>query len=453
MRQHRHTWRLGPLKPFNAIHAMKPRTSAFLDLEHKPSRPTTPPRRRYLFIHQNFPGQFVHVARALAAQGHEVLGLGVTPRPVEGVQVLRYRPQALKTPSHVVLVRDFEAKLMRGMACAQAMGKLADGGWTPDLVIAHPGWGEALFCKDIWPDARLMVFSEFYYAARGSDFDFDPEFYRENRSARSLLRLKNTALIHALSAADAAYAPTEWQRRQVPLEYRGKVRIVHDGIDTGRARPDPDARFSLPDKGLQFKPGDEVLTFINRNLEPYRGFHIFMRVLPAILAARPHAHCVLVGGDEVSYGAKPSGGGTWREALLKEVGGQLPMDRVHFVGTLPYARYLALLQVSRCHVYLTYPFVLSWSCLEAMSAGCVVVASRTAPVEEVMAHGVNGLLFDFFDAGALADTVVAVLADPAAHAHLGHAARQAMLARFDLATRCLPELLALVEEASGQVQA
>jgi glycosyltransferase involved in cell wall biosynthesis len=409
--------------------------------------PPRPGQRRFLFIHQNFPAQFVHVAAALAAQGHEVVALAITPKPVPGVRVVTYKPSPLKTSSELKMAQDFETKLVRGLACAHTMQQLAKIGFVPDVIIAHSGWGEALFCKDVWPDARLVVFSEFYYSTRGSDYAFDPEFSQDTPVARSALRLKNTALMHALSAADAAYAPTQWQRDQVPEEYRSKVRVIHDGINTRVVKPDPASAFKLPASGATFTAKDEILTFVNRNLEPYRGFHIFMRALPAILRTRPHAQCVIVGGDDVSYGRKPAGGGTWRDVMLKEVGANLPLHRVHFTGNLPYADYLRLLQVSSCHVYLTYPFVLSWSCLEAMSAGCVVVGGRTAPVEEVIEHGVNGVLTNFFDVPALSAAVVDVLDRPQAYAHLRTAARATVEKRFDLQARCLPRLLNLIDEA------
>ena len=171
-----------------------------------------------------------------------------------------------------------------------------------------------------------------------------------------------------------------------------------------------------------------------------------MRALPAILQQRPNAQVLIVGRDEVSYGSMPKNGKNWREVMLAEVGSQLPLERVHFLGGLPYADYLRLLQVSSCHVYLTYPFVLSWSCLEAMAAECVLVASSTPPVKEVIEHGKNGLLFDFFDTAALTRQVVAVLGNRPAFKHLGQQARQDVINRYDLQTRCLPELLKLVTQ-------
>lgn len=401
-------------------------------------------RRRILFIHQNFPGQFGHLSRHLAELGHEVVALGVQPRAVPGVRVLRHAPKAPPQPSHVTPVRDFEVKVVRGLSAAGALQALRAEGFVPDTIVAHPGWGEALFCRDIFPESRLLMFAEFFYSAEGADFGFDPEFGRPGLPARVALRLKNTALMHALLAADGGYVPTVWQQRQIPEPFRDRYEVIFDGIDTTLVAPDPRASVQLQRDGLRLAAGDEILTFVNRNLEPYRGFHIFMRALPDILAARPGARVLIVGRDDVSYGSKPAGGGTWREVMLREVGDRLPMDRVHFLGPLPYADYLRVLQISACHVYLTYPFVLSWSCVEAMSAGCTLVASATPPVREFIDDGVHGRLFDFFDTRALTDTVVDVLARPAEHRALGQAARARVVESYDLRRVCLPRQRALV---------
>ena len=219
---------------------------------------------------------------------------------------------------------------------------------------------------------------------------------------------------------------------------------MFDGIDTTIAKPDDSVQFTLARQGIRVSKGDEVITFVNRNLEPYRGFHVFMRALVPLLAARPSARCLIVGRDEVSYGSRPPGGGGWRAHMLKELGEQLPMDRVHFLGGLPYEQYLKVLQVSACHVYLTYPFVLSWSCLEAMSVACPLVASDTGPVREVVRDCENGRLVDFFNPRQIADTVGAILADPAQAREMGVRARQSVIERFDLRSRCLEGQLQII---------
>ena len=401
-------------------------------------------QRKFLFIHQNFPGQFVHMAAELVRLGHEVVALGIKGRGVPGVRWLRYAPKVPARVSDVPEARDFETKIVRGLACAQAMAQLQTEGFVPDTIVAHPGWGESLFCKDVWPTARLIMFAEFFYSASGADYNFDPEFAHDSLSGRARLRLKNSVHLQALHAADAVYSPTHWQRSQLPPEYQAKTSVIFDGIDTRTVAPQPQASIHLRRDKLTLTAADEVLTFVNRNLEPYRGFHVFMRALPDILQQRPQAHCLIVGEDDVSYGTPPKAGGTWREVMLAEVGHRLPMERVHFLGRLAYADYLRVIQISSCHVYLTYPFVLSWSCLEAMSAGRVVVASNTGPVQEVIQHGVNGLLFDFFDTEALASQVVSVLAAPVNFSHLGRQARETVLEKYDLPTRCLPQLLGIL---------
>ncbi|MFI5326032.1 MAG: glycosyltransferase [Candidatus Rokuibacteriota bacterium] len=395
-----------------------------------------------LFVHQNFPGQFKYLAPHLAAAGHRVHALTIEGRGAPGVHVHRYKPGRGTSRETHAWTQDFETKVIRGEACAMAAERLKKQGFTPDLIVANPGWGESLFLPDVWPGTPLLALIEFYYAAHGLDFDFDPEFYVPDLAHDAKLRAKNAHLLMTLEDMTWGLSPTHFQRSTVPDAYQDRVSVVFDGIDTGVVRPDPAATLTL--RGRELRPGAEVVTFVNRNLEPYRGYHVFMRALPEILRRRPQAVALIVGNDQVSYGpAAPSS--TWKQIFLDEVKSRLDLSRVHFLGWLPYEKYLRVLQLSACHVYLTYPFVLGWSCVEAMSAGCLVVGSATAPVEEVVDHEKNGLLVDFADVDALTDTVVEGLAHPKRHAALRAAARRTVLERYDLATACLPEQVKLIE--------
>ena len=411
--------------------------------------------RRVLFIHQNFPAQFVHLAAELVRQGAEVKALAIQGSPLAGVDFRRYAVSAESRLPKSHPASDVEVKAVRGLACAAAMRQLAAEGFRPDLVMAHPGWGEALFCKDIWPQAPLVAYGEFYYRADGSDYGFDPEFSRPTVESRMQLRMRNTALLHAYECADAILCPTPWQKSCLPQQLQSKAVVIFDGIDTGVVRPDPTASVKLTRLRRLVRPSDSVLTFVNRNLEPYRGFHTFMRALPEILAANPDTRCVIVGEDSVSYGSPPERHKTWREAMLAEVGERLPMDRVHFVGRVKYADYLQLLQVSTCHVYLTYPFVLSWSCIEALAAGCRGVAADTQPVGGGITHGVNGRLTGFFDVPGLAARVTEVLRDRTRFDPLAEAAVSQARAKYDLEGVCKPAQLLWLKslvERDGVVQ-
>jgi glycosyltransferase involved in cell wall biosynthesis len=262
------------------------------------------------------------------------------------------------------------------------------------------------------------------------------------------MRLKNLNNLLHFDIADAGLSPTHWQASTFPLPFRDRITVVHDGIDTEAVRPDPNVTITLGN-GLALSRNDEVVTFVNRNLEPYRGYHTFMRALPSLLRQRPNAQVLIVGGDSVSYGAKPAGDSTWKTIFANEVRPQISdadWARVHFLGNLPYQQFIPLLQLSTVHVYLTYPFVLSWSLLEAMSAGCAIVASDTAPLREAIRHNETGLLVDFFDANALAEHVGALLADTQTRKKLGENARTFARAHYDLKTQCLPGQIAWVEQ-------
>jgi glycosyltransferase involved in cell wall biosynthesis len=406
-----------------------------------------------LFVHQNFPGQFRHSAAALAADArNKVVALCINPPgyPTPGVTVLRYTVQRKPATGISPYLADMESKVLRAEAVAAAALELKRKGFSPDVMVVHPGWGEQLFLKDIWPEARMLGFMEFFYRSEGLDTNFDPEFAADGPVSRMRTRAKTFNLTMGMELADWCYSPTHWQRSALPAVYQARTSVIFDGIDTGFIIPDASAVFTLPD-GRSVRHGDEVLTFVNRNLEPYRGFHVFMRALPAIQKARPAAITLIVGGDDVSYGSKPQGGGSWKEVLLKEMGDQLDMSRIVFLGRIPYATYRKLLQVSRAHAYLTYPFVLSWSMLESLAAECLVVGSRTPPVQEALRHGENGLLVDFFDIDGWVKTLCDALGAPERHAHLRKAARAGVLSTYDLTSICLPRQLRLIQAlAAGE---
>ncbi|MGE0315565.1 MAG: glycosyltransferase [Lautropia sp.] len=413
--------------------------------------PTDP--LRTLFVHQNFPGQFGHLSRMLSqTAGSDVLALCDARRlkrqpEVTGVRRLGYSMPA-NTPAlqngHAFL-RPFEQALLRGRTVEQAASRLRSTGFKPDLIVVHPGWGEGLFLRDAFPDARMVGYFEYYYRAAGSDVGFDPEFSRFDDNTPLRVRARNAQLLLSMESCDRGIAPTRWQQRQLPAAFQALTDVIHDGIDTRRIRPRPGAYVTLRKAGIRLTGADEVITFVSRNLEPYRGFHVFMRILPELLKRRPNAHVLIIGGDDVSYSPRPRQHPSYRVQMLAEVGKRLDFSRVHFVGRVPNSTYLDALAVSTAHVYLTYPFVLSWSCLEAMASGCLVVGSRTPPVEEVITDGVNGLLVDFFDQHALVEAIVRAVEDRQAMRDLRIAARQTIVDRYDLERVALPAQLALIQ--------
>ena len=401
-----------------------------------------------LFIHQNFPGQFRHIAPALANRGHQVHALAITGQATAGVSLHSYRPSKGSSTSIHPLASEFETKVIRAEACGQAMLQLKANGLMPDLVIAHPGWGEALFVKDVWKQTSLLSFLEFYYATSGTDVGFDPEFSKQGFFEDARLRVKNANNLLSLEISDFGLSPTNWQKQSHPQWTQDRIQVIFDGVDCDILKPNPSVRLNLKrETGESFSltSKDEIITFVNRNLEPYRGYHSFMRALPKILAARPNARVLIVGGDGVSYGAKAPEGKTWKQIFLDEVKSRIDLERVHFLGNVPYPIFTQLLQLSSCHVYLTYPFVLSWSCIEALSTGCLVIGSDTGPVREVIEHGVNGLLVDFFNYEAIADAVIRSLSDPASFIRMRQNARASAKDNYDLRSVCLPKQLALIE--------
>ncbi len=367
---------------------------------------------RVLFVHQNFPGQFLHIVRRLAADRDNDIVFIAEPndKHIPGVRRVAYQVPKGPNPATHPDIQDVEQSIARAAAVARTATAVKALGFTPDIIIGHHGWGELLNLQDVWPEAPLLGYCEFYYNLQGHDVDFDPEFPPDPTSFPRI-RARNTVNLLALTNPGHGQTPTLWQHSTYPDWARARITVLPEGVDTERCKPAPALRraaFRLGD--VSIGPGEKLLTYVSRDLEPYRGFHTIMRALPRLLRERRDLRVILVGGDEVSYGPRLAGA-TWREHFLGELGSGIDPARVHFPGRLPYADYVRVLQRSDAHVYLTYPFVASWSLREALAAGCVVIGSDTPPVREFVTDGQNGLLTPCLDPAALVDQVLRVLED------------------------------------------
>ena len=397
---------------------------------------------RIVFLHSNFPAQFVHLASTLAQNpANQVVYItGRAEGAIAGVRKIVYEKQREVSPKTHNYLQGFENGVLQGQAVFRELVKLKAQGFVPDLVYGHSGWGLPTFVKDVFPQSKLVCLFEWYYHAHGTDADFDPSAPL-TADDELKIRIKNGPILLDLDACDWGVSPTYWQHRQFPLEYQPKISVIHDGIDTANVKPNPGAKLVLPELGLDLSDAREIVTYVARGMEPYRGFPQFMEAVRLITEARPDCHVVIVGADRVAYGRTLPDGKTYKQAMLESV--PLDLSRVHFTGLLPKSDYLKVLQASSVHIYLTRPFVLSWSMLEAMAAGCVVVASNTPPVTEVITDGVNGLYADFFSPAEFAARVEEVLDRPRDFDQLRFNARQTILERYAL-HRLLPVHLNLL---------
>lgn len=395
-----------------------------------------------IFIHQNFPAQFLHICRQLAPNNRIFFITKKNANRIPGVRLVEYELRTNPDHKPHTYLNSLQNAVYHAQAAARALIAMKRQGIKPDLIVGHCGWGETLFVKDIFPSVPLLSYFEFYYSAIGADANFDKEFPTEP-DVPFRTRMRNLGFLSCLESTDAGLSPTKWQHSRLPLIFQPKVKIIHEGVDTTALVPSASPSVRINDQ-LSFDGSVPLVTYVARNLEPHSGFHIFMRAVKPILDQNPEAHIVIVGGEDVSYSRRLPNGETYKQRALKEN----PVDpsRVHFVGKIPYDIFKRLLQTSDAHVYMTYPFVLSWSFLEAMSTECLVIGSKTPPVEEVVRHGENGLLFDFFDPKGIAAAVTEALRNKERYRDMRRTARQTIVENYDLTSVTLPRQLALLEQ-------
>lgn len=357
-----------------------------------------------LFVHKNWPAQFGGFGAYLKRSGWDVAF--ATQREEarsDTMRIVRFESHRASSSSTHPYLRSLEEAVIAGQGLARAAMTLSRSGWAPDVIVSHSGWVAGAFAKSVWPGAVFVPYFEWFYHFPPVDRTaYDKPVEPLDASART--RARNLPFMMDFDAAEVGLIPTAFQAEQFPSWMRDRLVVMHDGIDTDFHCPGPGeaarARYAIP-------AGAELVTSLARGMEPHRGFPEIMRAIAKLQKRRPNLHAVIVGEDRVAYGAKLPEGQSWKERVLGEL--DLDLERVHFPGRIPRNEMVELLRASDAHLYVTVPFVLSWSMLEAMSIGCVLVASDVAPVREFVADGRTGLLVPQGDVDALVARVEAAL--------------------------------------------
>ena len=366
---------------------------------------------RVLISHTNFPAQFRRLAPALVQQGVEVVFLAKNrewhaPDPVSGMRVITYGVHRSGGGEAIhPYLRRFEASVLEGQSVFRVCRQLREEGWIPDWILNHVGFGNGLYLSDAFPEAKRIGLFEWYYRAVGADVDFLAQApVDDDRALR--LRTWNAQTLLELADCDLGVVPTEWQRQQFPNHLSSRLRVIHEGIDWNTLGSQGRGVDQRPDV-LPKDPEIEVLTYVSRGFEEYRGFPQAMQTIALLQQRRPNLHVLIVGADVVAYGSRREDGRSWGEWAKQDL--SIDPLRTHWLGPLQTEAYQRVLACSDVHLYLTVPFVLSWSLLEAMAAGCCIVASDTAPVREVLTDGDTGVLVDFFSSEGQAQAIEALM--------------------------------------------
>ena len=362
---------------------------------------------KLLLVHQNFPGQFRDLGPALCDRGHELKAIGSSQRVTDPrIEVLRYECKLGERSGVHPHSLEVDEWICRSEKVANLAMGLKNKGWAPDVMLVHPGWGESLLLRQVFPSTPLVIWPELWL--RPEHLGIDPADV--NVGQMQYLRIKDWLIDGAMADASLAVLPTRYQANTFPQRWQNKIAVVHEGV--------PEAMLQLPrlqkltiKDGCTLGPEVQVVTFISRNLEPMRGFPTFMRALPNLLANHPTVQVVIVGGDEVSYSGAPGDGRSWRDHLLEELGDQIDHERVHLFGRMPHDQLQKLYRRSDLHVYLSKAFVLSWSLLELMACGTPVLAEANSMMEELIKPGVNGALWHG-EPESLAKAIVTLLQTP-----------------------------------------